>query len=203
MAAFNLMIELSGSIASTILKTLATTGYRTCGQRLRSYVNATNAVGTVLGGDEPLVTRTATKPPAAKPPSITGAGVTSKRFRVGRRSTAISAGRAPVGTSFRFRLSAPAKVQATITRTAKGLRRGRNCVAPTARLRRSHAKRCTRTLTVGTLTRAKKPAATDVIPFSGRIGTRGLPPRAYEAVLRATDAAGRSRPVVLSFTVVR
>ena len=83
---------------------------------------ASNAAGTVVGGDQTLTTRRATKPPSATPPRITGAGLTNKRFRVGRKSTAISARRAPVGTSFRFTLSARATVQVTITRSATGLR---------------------------------------------------------------------------------
>ena len=187
---------LAGAVAAALSKLKPATLYH-------FRLVASNAAGTVVGNDQTLTTRPARKPPSAKPPRITGARLTNKRFRVGRKRTAISARRAPVGTSFRFTLSAPAKVQVTITRSATGLRRGHTCVAPTSKLRRAHAKRCTRTITVGTLTRAKLRAAADAIPFSGRIGTRALSPRAYKAVLRASDAAGRSQPVVLTFTVVR
>jgi hypothetical protein len=95
------------------------------------------------------------------------------------------------------------KLTITITRTAPGLRRGHSCLAPTAKLRHKHAKHCTRTITVGTLTRSREPAGPDKVPFSGRIGNRALSPRSYNAILRASNAAGPSKPVRLSFTIVR
>ncbi len=66
-----------------------------------------------------------------------------------------------------------------------------------------HAKRWTRTLTVGTLTRASEPKGAGSLSFSGRIGHRALSPRAYGAVLTATGPGGRSTPVRLTFVVVR
>ncbi len=143
---------------------------------------------------------------ALRPPTISGASVTNQRFRVARQDTAISAKtrkQPPRGTTFRFTLSAAAKLQIAITRAAPGLRHGHNCVAPTARLRRKHAKRCTRTLTVGTLTRASEPQGPDSVPFSGRIGHRALPPAAYTASLSASNTAGHSMTVKLAFAVVR
>ena len=149
-------------------------------------------------------------PPAAitsanpiPPPAITAASLTNRRFRVARRATAISARRAPLGTAFRFTLSAAARVQITITRSAAGLRRGHSCLAPSARLRRAHAKRCTRTLTVGSLTRAGEPEGADSVAFSGRLGHRALSAGAYDATLLASNGAGRSKPVTLSFAIVR
>jgi hypothetical protein len=172
-------------------------------------VVASNAAGTVVGGDQALTTSKApTPPPVVKAPAFSSARLTNKRFRVGKAATAISARsaarsrRAPVGTRFRFKLTVAAKVQIAITRSASGLRRGRSCVAPTVKLRRAHARKCTRTLTVGKLTRANMRAGANAIAFSGRIGRRPLRPRAYRAVLTASNAGGRSRPVVLGFTVV-
>jgi hypothetical protein len=171
-------------------------------------VVASNAAGTVVGGDQTLTTSKAPVAvpfPKARPkvPTLSSVRLTHKRFRVGKKSTAISARRAPIGTSFRFRLAATAKVQITITRSARGLRRGRGCVAPTTKLRRAHAKSCTRTLTVGTLTRANMRTGANAIAFSGRVGRRALAPRPYRAVLRASNAGGRSKPVAVVFIVVR
>jgi hypothetical protein len=170
-------------------------------------VVAVNAAGTAVGGDQ---TFTTSRAPAALPivaalkaPALSSVSLTNKRFRAGKKNTAVSARKAPVGTSFRFRLSALASVQLTITHSAKGLRRGRSCVVPTKKLTRAHAKSCTRTLTVGALTRANMRAGADAIPFSGRIGSRPLRPGAYRVVLSASNAGGRSPPVPLSFTVVR
>jgi hypothetical protein len=159
--------------------------------------NATSTFATVTIAPTPIKTA---KPP---PPALSSASMTNKRFRVGRKNTAISAKKTPVGTSFRFTLSATARVQITFTRLTAGLRRGRKCLAPSAKLRRAHAKRCTRTLTVGRLTRSSRPKGASRVAFSGRIGHRAISPRHYKAVLSASNAGGRSTPVTLSFTVVR
>jgi hypothetical protein len=44
-------------------------------------------------------------------------------------------------------------------------------------------------------------AGADVVAFSGRIGRRALAPRVYGAVLTASNAGGRSKPVGLVFIV--
>ncbi len=135
-------------------------------------------------------------------PTITAASLANKRFRVGREATAISAGKAPLGTTLRFTLAAPARLQITITTTAPGLRHAHICVTPTARLKRAHAKGCTRTLTVGTLARAREPEGIDSVAFSGRIGSRALTPGNYRAGLSADNNAGPSNTVALGFAIV-
>jgi len=148
-------------------------------------------------------TATITIGASLQPPAITAASLTNKRFRVGKQATAIAAGKTPTGSSFRFTLSAAAKLQINITRTAPGLRQGRSCLAPSSKLRQAQAKHCTRTISVATLTRTSEPKGADSITFSGRIGRRALGPRGYMATLTASNAAGSSRPVTLSFTIVR
>lgn len=166
-----------------------------------------NADGTAFGADETFTTLPQPPPAPALPPTpapmITAARLTNKRFRVAKQATAISARKVPVGTSIHFTLSAAAKLQITITRSAAGLRHGTSCLAPSAKLKRMHAKHCTRTLTVGTLTRSSEPGGADTVPFSGRIGHRALSVGAYNAVLLASDAGGRSKPVTLSFAILR
>ena len=76
-------------------------------------------------------------------------------------------------------------------------------MALTRKLRRAHAKRCTRTPPVGKLTRAKVRAGAGAIAFSGRLGRRPLPLANYRATLTASNASGRSNAVVLGFTIVR
>jgi hypothetical protein len=141
--------------------------------------------------------------PASGQPVISGASLTNNRFRVAGQATAIRAKRAPAGTTFRFTLASTSKLQIAITRRAAGRRSGRRCVAPTEKLRQRHAKRCTRTLTTGTLTRANMPAGAGSVPFTGRIGKRALKPRRYRAVLTASSGAAHSKPVTLAFTIVR
>ncbi len=167
---------------------------------------AVNPEGTAFGVDQTfttLKTPMSAVPAGSPPPTITLAGLTNKRFKVAKQDTAVSARKAPLGTSFRFTLSRPAKVEIAIARVQPGLRRGHACVAPTAKLRRGHAKACKRSLAIGTLTRSSEPGGADSIPFSGRIGHRQLQPGIYSARLGASNADGRSAPVTLSFTVVR
>jgi alpha-tubulin suppressor-like RCC1 family protein len=160
--------------------------------------------GTVIeavaqgAGEQTLALTTAT-------PTITAARVVNRRFRVGRQATALSArnARPSLSTTFRFTLAAPARLQITIVLTAAGLRHGLGCVAPTARLKRAHARRCTRRFTVGVLTRAHEPEAPDSVAFSGRIGYRALRPGSYVALLEAANNAGRSSTVALGFAVIR
>ena len=169
---------------------------------LHTLVLATTVTSTVAGT---VAGQAAISPSVTgiEPPTLTAVSLTHKRFRVADRATAISARSTSLGTSFHFTLSAPARLQIAITRTAEGLRRGHSCLAPTPGLERMHAKRCTRTLTVGTLTRETQPKGADGVAFSGRIGRRALSPRAYDAVLSASDAAGHSRQVRVAFVVVR
>jgi alpha-tubulin suppressor-like RCC1 family protein len=134
--------------------------------------------------------------------TITHASISSTPFRVGKGATAISAS-APVGTTIRLTLSAAAKVQITITSSAPGLRHGSLCVGPSARLIKTHAKHCTRKLTIGTLTRAHEAAGADQIAFTGRIGRRALKAGTYHAVLSASNAQSTAKPVTLSFTVAQ
>jgi alpha-tubulin suppressor-like RCC1 family protein len=137
------------------------------------------------------------------PPTITAAHLLNRRFRVGRQPTAISARKAPLGTTLRFALAAPARLRITIMLTAPGFHHAHTCVAPTARLKRAHARRCTRRVTVGVLTRAHEPEGSDSVAFSGRIGYRALRPGDYLALLEAENNAGRSNTVTLGFAVVR
>ena len=179
-------------------------------------VLAFNAVGTVSGEDQtfttapappvPLVRAPTPKPhvaPLVSRPVLSLVRLTNRRFRVGNRSTAVTARKAPVGTRFLFRLSVAATVEIAITRSEAGLRHGHSCVAPTRRLRGAHAKRCTRTVSVGKLTRVKVRAGSDAISFTGRIGVKALAPANYTAALVASNSGGSSQRVTLAFTVVR
>jgi protocatechuate 3,4-dioxygenase beta subunit len=166
-------------------------------------VTATNPAGHASATSNTLKVAAPPPPPPPPPPTLSGAGLTNKRFRVANKDTAVVAKKAPRGTSFHLTLSEPSKVQIVITRSAPGLRRGHRCLAPTAKLKHAHAKRCTRTLTAGTLTRLHEPQGVSIVPFSGRIGHRPLQPGVYKATLKASNANGVAAPVVLTFIVVR
>jgi DNA-binding beta-propeller fold protein YncE len=160
---------------------------------------ATSAGGTASAQIVSIAVRPSS---GGKPPAITHARLTNKRFRVARSSTAIAARTAARGTSVRFTLSAPARLQIAITRSTPGRLGGRDCVAPSRKLQRVHAKRCTRTVTVGTLTRADEVKGANSVAFTGRLGRRALSPGAYQARLMASNAGGTSKPTRLAFTIV-
>jgi hypothetical protein len=134
---------------------------------------------------------------------LTDLSVKPARFRVARGRTAISALRrrtVPRGTTFRYTLTEPATVKIAIKRKLAGRRKGSKCVRPTRALRR--AKRCTRLVTKGTLSRSSKLGANSV-RFTGRIGRRKLVAGKFAAIVTAIDAAGnRSEPRTLAFTVL-
>jgi PKD domain len=160
--------------------------------------NATSASAAVT-----ISAVAATGPPPK--PVLSGARLTHTKFRVAKRPTAISAaasGKPPLGTSFRFALSEAAAVKIVFTRTAPGLRSAGRCLGPSPKLARRHRRRCTRTVVVGSLTRAREAKGADSIDFSGRIGRRALPPRAYRATLTAVAAGRSSAPSSLSLTIV-
>lgn len=134
-------------------------------------------------------------------PVISGLKLSARRFRVGRRSTALSAARVAVGTTIRFRLSEPARVRFVVERALGGRRVGRSCRKRTRALR--GRRRCTRHVRRGVLTRRGR-AGANRAAFSGRLGRRPLPRGRYRLVVRATDAAGnRSARRTVTFTVRR
>jgi hypothetical protein len=135
-------------------------------------------------------------------PTIASASVRSKRFRVGRAATPVSAARRPpVGTSFLYDLSEAARVEIQIARKSRGRRVAGKCRKATHSNRRRP--RCTLYLSLGTLVR-NSVRGPNAVPFSGRIGKKALRPGSYRAGITATDAAGnRSAPRHVSFTVVR
>ncbi len=104
------------------------------------------------------------------------------------------------GTAFKYSLSEAASIKIVVTERVSGKRRGRSCVAPIRKLRK--ARKCTRTITLGTLTRISHRGA-NTVAFSGRIGSRALKPGRYQARITAIDTARHSsRPQTLTFTIV-
>ncbi|MCU0314368.1 MAG: hypothetical protein MUC84_09955, partial [Solirubrobacteraceae bacterium] len=125
-------------------------------------------------------------PPAAAKdttaPAISGLRLTSRTLRPAGKPGPRRPKAPPRTTTFRFRLSEAATV--------------RIAFAPVVRRKARRA--------VGTLVRPGVKAGDVRVAFSGRLGRRVLRPGTYRATLTATDAAGnRSRPVIVTLTVVR
>jgi hypothetical protein len=140
--------------------------------------------------------------PAA--PVLSRLSLSARTFRVGAKSTAISAKarkkKVPTGTKIRFQLDQAATVAIKIERALPGRKRGKRCVAPTKKLKR--AKRCTRYVKAGTLTR-RAAAGADKVAFSGRIGKKALKPGRYRMKLVATAANATGPAKSITFKIVR
>jgi hypothetical protein len=142
----------------------------------------------------------------ANPPVLTHATMTRARFRVARANSIASDrahNHASSQPSIHFTLSSTAKLTITIMRVAPGARRDAMCVALRPRSRRNRLVDCRQTLFVATLVRPVERAGADSMAFSGHIGRRTLSPGSYETVLVASNAAGLSQPVTLTFEIVR
>jgi hypothetical protein len=134
-------------------------------------------------------------------PVVRTFSVSPKRFAVGPGRTAISARRAPRGTSFRYSLSQAGIVKIRLARRAAGRRVGKRCLAPTKA--RRHRKRCTRFVASGTLTRMAA-TGSNRTRFSGRVGSRRLRVGSYRATIVETTAGARhpSAPRRAAFRIV-
>jgi hypothetical protein len=126
-----------------------------------------------------------------KAPVISKLKLTRKRFAVsGKRR----------GTTLSFSLTEAAKVRVAIQRKRSGRRNGGKCVAPTKKLRK--AKKCTRYVTLGALTKSGR-AGTNKVAFTGRLKGKLLARGAYRFSITATDAAGNASTRTITFTVIR
>ena len=180
----------SGADDPTPAHTFAAAGTRTV------TVTATDGAGNQTSASRAV----AVAPPPV--PTVSALRLTPSRFRVARSATAISAKRAPRGTNIRFSIAVPATATIAFQRPAAGRRSGGRCVRPTRKLRR--AKRCTRYVGEGRLTRANLAAGAASVKFSGRIGRRALRPGRHRAVVSAATTLGaRAKGKPARFTIVR
>jgi hypothetical protein len=155
------------------------------------------------GANEQL-TLTVSSSPSATKAILSSLAETNSAFVVGNASTPLTAQTAATrhkkGTVFSFDLDQPATVKIAIKTRVPGRRVGHACRPNSPKLR--HKPRCTRTITVATLTRTAH-AGLNKVPFTGRVRGRALKPARYRAVFIAIDSAGASSPQALRFRVVK
>jgi hypothetical protein len=145
------------------------------------------------GGGTTTTTTTTTTPttPGADttPAQVSNLQAKPKRFVVGPDATAVAAARRASGTTFTYMLSENARVTLAIERVVAGRKKGASCAKPSRANRK--AKRCTRFVSQGTLTRTGQ-SGQNAVPFSGRIGSKALKPGNYRVGISGTDAAGNT-----------
>ncbi len=138
-------------------------------------------------------------------PVLSALKQSASRWREGRLLASISATRKkprkpPIGTTFSFTLNEPATVTLVFTRPASGRRVGRKCLAKSRH--NKHHRRCTRTVTAGTLVLPGR-AGANKIRFQGRISKHDkLKPGSYTVSLTATSTRQRSQSKSLHFTIL-
>jgi len=160
---------------------------------------AENVGGAGYGSDQTFTT--ASLPTTFSPPVISGVRQSASRWREGSKLPRISRRKLPLGTTFTFSLNEPSSVTFAFTRRTAGHRVGHSCEA--GRPRHGKHRACSRTVTVGVLA-FSGPSGANKVAFDGRISrSQKLKPGRYMLVIRASDAAGRSGPVSLSFTIAR
>jgi DNA-binding beta-propeller fold protein YncE len=134
-------------------------------------------------------------------PRLTAVSQTNSVWREGSHIATIARHHHPVGTKFRFTLNEPARITLTFTRARPGRRVRKRCVAQSSHNRHQH--RCTRTMTVGSLTFSAQ-AGARTVSFQGRVSrSRRLTLGRYSVTISATDAAGhRTSAAPLKFRIV-
>jgi hypothetical protein len=162
-------------------------------------VSVTDGGGNSVSRTATVAVAPAPLPKDATAPVVTGFGVSNKAFAASRTGARATRARRR-GTTFRFKLSEPARVVIRLERALPGVRVGRAC-KPLKRGRRG--RRCTRFRVAGTITRAAKAGRTS-LRFSGRLRGRSLAAGRYRATVVATDAArNRSAPRRVTFRMLR
>jgi hypothetical protein len=171
-----------------------------------TYTVTLGAIDALGNATSTTYTVTVSPPPSPKAgrPVVRNVHESASRFRAGTKTAQISRKRKkpPVGTTFSFRLNERASIAFTFSEGVKGRKVGKRCL-PGAPKGHKH-KRCLRTVTVGTLSFVGHPGLNRVV-FQGRISaSKRLKPGRYTLSVVATNSAAESsRPVTLSFTIVK
>ncbi len=134
------------------------------------------------------------------PPAFLSATMSNRTFKVGGRSTALTA-RVLTGTMIRYTLSKAANVTLTVQHLTVGRRDAGRCRTATHRLR--YRLKCPLKHTSGTLLRVASRGG-NAVNFSGKIGRRTLKPGRYQVILGALDNARHAAaPRTLVFRIAR
>ena len=161
---------------------------------------AENPGGLTYGADQTFTTAGLPQPSPVLP-AITKATQSASRWREGNRLARISRRKPPIGTTFSVSLNTQSTISFRFVKAITGRKVGHRCVATNRHNARRRA--CKRTVTAGTLTFGGRAGVNKVV-FQGRLSSaKRLRPGRYTVLIAASNAAGRSRPVSLSFTIVR
>jgi alpha-tubulin suppressor-like RCC1 family protein len=135
------------------------------------------------------------------PPTISAVTQSSSKWLEGNEQAKISKvkRKAPVGTTFTFKLSEVATVTFAFTDSLSGRKVGKRCVAQTKHNAKRHS--CRRTVTIAKLMFPGH-AGTNKVQFAGRVSkSQKLKPGSFTLVISATASEETSTPHTLKFTI--
>ena len=173
------------------------------GHQLSCQVTASNGAGSAMATSAAVIgSGGGSGGGTATPPRVTNATQSHARWRRGRHlATLTKKHKPPIGTSFSFALNEAASVSFAFTQKLGGRKANGKCVVPTKHNRRKLA--CKRTVVKGTL-HFTAHTGTNRVFFQGWItASKKLALGRYTLVITAANAAGRSAPQSLSFTIVK
>ena len=118
--------------------------------------------------------------------------------------TSISSARGAAPAVISVTLSKPGRLRVLLERVLSGRRKNGVCVAPTSKLRRAGARRCSRFIAVSSFTRAGLGAGLAKVSISGRAGGRRRVSGTYRVTLTGVSAEGvASVPLRTTLTITR
>lgn len=138
-------------------------------------------------------------PPRPDPPAAVAVSDLEQTHARWRTRAVDRRPRLAVGTTFRFRLNRPAKVQLTFAQATPGRRVAGRCVKASKANRGEP--RCTRQQDRGTLM-IRGTAGANAHAFRGKLNRRTLPPGRYRLRVTAHADGTRSAPATIVFTIV-
>jgi uncharacterized repeat protein (TIGR01451 family) len=152
-------------------------------------------------GDPNLANNSASATTAVSPVVVASASQTNKTWRepANPKLVQISRRRPPVGTTFKFTLSAAARVRFDFTQSVPGRKVGGRCVAQNRGNKRK--RRCTRTVIRGSLSFLGH-AGVNTVRFQGRVSSsKKLKPGKYTLVITTPGVGFTAKK--LAFTIVK
>ena len=196
-----------GATALTNVPTLAPPGDSTTSVTLSIPVPPSTApgtyavtlTGTLSSGETRVATGTVI---VARPGS--GAGVAGVLSGLKISSTSISSARGAAPAVISVTLAQPGRLHVLLERVLPGRRKNGVCVAPTAKLRRAGARRCSRFIAVSSFTRVGLGAGVAKVSISGRSGGHRRRSGTYRVTLTHLSATGvASLPLRTTLTITR
>jgi hypothetical protein len=160
---------------------------------------AVTLTGTLSSGETRAATGSVV---VARPGSGGGVAGVLSGLKISRTSISSARGAAPAVIS--VTLANPGRLRVLLERVLPGRRKNGVCVAPTAKLRRNGAPRCSRFVAVSSFIRANLGAGVAKVSIGGRAGGRRRVSGTYRVTLTHLSATGAaSVPLRTTLTITR